>query len=142
MPSIFGFLDDSESVSLPALWETILKLLLVIEKASTYVNIPSHLTQRFLTLLAGGCYGNAHRIGPVALQLIHILRDFAQRKKDFDQEVISCLCQGFTVRTVSTSSMEALALSTCLFQTMEYVAESTQESSHIVNLFQTKVNFK
>ena len=142
LPSIFGFLDDSESTTLPSLWETILKLLLIIEKASTYVNIPSHLTQRFLSLLAGGCYGNANKIGPVTLPLIQILRECAPMKCDLDQQMISCLCRGLAVRTVVTSSMEALALSTCLFQAMEFMAKSEPQSPHIVALFQTQVNIQ
>ena len=36
---------------MPSLWETILKLLLTIDKPSSYANFPTHLVPRFLNLL-------------------------------------------------------------------------------------------
>lgn len=137
-------MDDSESTPLPSLWETVLKLLLTVEKASTFVNLPSYLTQRFLNLLSGGCYGNAYKIGPLLLPLMKVLREQASNNAGgFDQQVVSSICNGFNVRTVTTSSREALALSSSLFQIIEFIAKCTTtegDESRVTTLFKNQVN--
>ena len=143
-----GFVDDSESTAMPSLWETVLKLVVTVEKASSYVNLPVHLTQRYVSLISGGCYGNASKMGRVTLALMRFLRDYAPVKCDFDRKVVAGFCQGFSVRSVRASSLEALTLSTCLFQSLQFMAkeeeanrsqEESQASSRVVSLFQTQV---
>lgn len=140
LPSIFKFLDDSESTSQPALWETTLKILLTVENASSYVNLSSHATPKFLNLLRNACSGNARKIGPLIVPYVRLLREHKESQtEEFDRQVIEALFQGLLCRSIFNSSLEASALSESLFQLLDYLAKASVDISHFEELLQNTV---
>ncbi|XP_059350076.1 E3 ubiquitin-protein ligase listerin-like isoform X2 [Daphnia carinata] len=142
LPSIFKFLDDSESTSQPALWETTLKILLTVENASSYVNLSSHATPKFLNLLRNACSGNARKIGPLIVPYVRLLREHKENQsqtEEFDRQVIEALFQGLLCRSIFNSSLEASALSESLFQLLDYIAKASGDSPHFKELLQSTV---
>jgi hypothetical protein len=135
-------LDDSESTSQLALWETTLKILMTVENASSYVNLPSHATPRFLNLLRSACSGNASKICPLVVPYVRLLRDnkkTSTEKEELDRQVIEALFQGLLCRNIANSSVEASALSSTLFQLLDYIIEVTQDSTHVTELLKNTV---
>ncbi|KAI9559714.1 hypothetical protein GHT06_013719 [Daphnia sinensis] len=142
LPSIFKFLDDSESTSQPALWETTLKILLTVENASSYVNLSSHATPKFLNLLRNACSGNARKIGPLIVPYVRLLREHKESQnqtEEFDWQVIEALFQGLLCRSIFNSSLEASALSESLFQLLDYIAKASVDTPHFKELLQNTV---
>lgn len=139
-PSVFVFLDDNESISLPSLWETILKLLATVDNASSYANLHSHLAPKFVKLLRSACYGNACKIGPIVVPLVNVLRQSSgQKKEDFDRQLVEALCHGLSSRGVANSPMEASAISAVLFQFLEYIVKEDRDFSNVDRMLETLV---
>ena len=133
---MFVFLDDNESTPLPALWEAVLALL---NMDKTVIKIPNQLTPKFVKLLRNGCYGSAHRIGPLVPTLFRIIREDGQNKPVLDRQIIEALCNSFKSRAIANSAMEASALSTMLFQSLDFALQSSQDLSYADELFQALV---
>ena len=117
---------------------------MTVENASSYVNLPSHATPKFLALLRTGCSGNASKIGPLIVPYTRLLRDHQEdcnKKEELDRQVIEAIFMGLSSRSVSNSSSEASALSGALFQILDYIMKVTQENSHIKEILQTTVAF-
>lgn len=135
-------MEDSESASQLALWETILKLLVTVENASNFVNLPTRITPKFLDLLRCACSGNANKIGPLIISFVRLLRDYQEneeKKRELDRQEIEAIFQGLLSRSVSNSSSEASALSKALFQILDYIIKGTQDYTHVSELLQTTV---
>jgi hypothetical protein len=135
-------LDDSQSTSQLALWETTLKILMTVENASSYVNLSSHVTPKLLTLLRNACSGNAGKICPLVVPYVRLLRDNekdSSQKEELDRQVIEALFHGLLCRNIANSSLEASALSSSLFQLLDYIIKVTQDTPRVIALLQNTV---
>lgn len=136
------FLNDPESTSQPAFWETVLKLCVVAEDDSNCAKFLLKLTPKFIDLLRKACFGNANKIGPLVVPCVRFLRnlpDNSIQPHAFDEDVIEALFQGLLSRNVSFSSIEASALSDILFQLLAFIFQTTNDSDHLNHLFLKQV---
>lgn len=135
-------MEDPESATLLSLWKTVLKALDSFEDASNYVNFSLQVTPKFLNLLRNACSGNASKIGPLVVPCVQILRDHRDDctlKQELDRQVVEAFFQGILSRNVSNSSLEASALSVALFQFIDFVVKTTDDCTHVSELFQSTV---
>ena len=141
LPCLFGFLDDPDTLTQSSMWETTLKLLLIVENAASHVNLSSGMMPRFLNLLRNGCFGNASTVGPLVLPLTQLLRDNIkpQQKDSLNVQLIASLRQGFSDRMITTSAIEAAAFSSTFAQSLDFSSQNIVEAAGLRKLFESQV---
>lgn len=133
------FLDDDESLAIPALWEAVLKLLLVKETVPNYVAFASRLAPKVKKVLETACFGNASKMCSFIVSLAKVLRDCSQEKEKLDRQVVDAFCLGLASRSVANSPMEAAALSTGLFQFVDFIISTTKDAHFVRDIVQNSV---
>lgn len=139
--SFSRFLNDTNSLSQPTLWNTALEMFHTAKNMWSFISFEKCFLPRLVELLNNACFGNAVAIGPV---VVSIVRLFYERGVSFDgakfnRGVVQGFCKGLLSRSARGSPSEGAALCTALFQAISYMAFQGDSTNPCLDLLNSEV---
>lgn len=133
--AVFGKLDETDPVVLPAVWEAALHVLTVVQNCWSLVDTEKLVFPKLWNVLREGGYGNAVTIFPNLLPFLSKLPASTYADNDgFCEQFFSSLRQGFKQKTVQQSISENHAVAKCYIECFRYLISTKNDDTEFCKL--------